>query len=42
MNKFIEWHKGCIKCVQDKTNWSNYQLLWLAFFKGLILGWVIL
>jgi len=40
MKDLIEWHKGCIKYIQIKTNCSDYQLMWFAFFKGLFLGWI--
>ncbi len=37
-NKFVEWDKKVAKKIQDKFNLSDYQMLCLAFSKGLIIG----
>jgi len=36
------WHKRVIRGVQQKYDLSNYQLQWIAFAKGLIIGLIIL
>ena len=41
-NKASTFHKGLIKKFQDKTNLTDYQMLWAAFAKGLIIGLIIL
>ena len=35
--KIIEKHKRLINWYKKKLNLSDYQLLWLVFFKGVIL-----
>ena len=35
-------HKRLIRKIQKKYDLSNYQLQWIAFAKGLILGLIIL
>ena len=35
------WHKKMIAKIQEKTGISDYQLLWLAFAEGLLLGLLI-
>jgi len=35
------WHKNMIAKIQEKTGISDYQLLWLAFAEGLLLGLLI-
>ena len=37
-NKIVEWDKKVPKKIQDKFNLSDYQMLCLAFSKGLIIG----
>jgi len=41
MNQLIKKHKRLITVVQQKTGLSDYQLLWLSFIKGVIVGVVI-
>ena len=36
------FHKKIIRKVQQKYNLSNYQLLWIAFAKGVVIGLIIL
>ena len=36
------WHKRVIRKVQKKYDLSNYQLQWIAFAKGLVIGLLIL
>ena len=42
MNKILEWHKGRIAWFKSKTGISDYGLLWYTFFKGVIIGAVII
>ena len=37
-DKVVEWDRKCAKKIQDKFNLSDYQMLCLAFSKGLIIG----
>ena len=41
-NKILEWHKGRIAWFKSKTGISDYGLLWYTFFKGVIIGAVII
>ena len=34
--KIIEWHKRFNKWGQKKLGLTDYQFLWLAFFKGIL------
>ena len=38
---FIKWHKNILKIAQEFTGLSDYQILWIAFFKGTIIGGLI-
>ncbi len=38
INNVIEKHKQLIKWYQDKLRLSDYQLLWVVFFKGIIIS----
>ena len=38
MNKFKTWHIDLIEKVQKHTGLSNYQIIWLSFAEGLIIG----
>ncbi len=40
--KFAEWDKNLAKKFQDKFKLSDYQMLWLAFGKGFIIGAILL
>lgn len=40
-NKFKEWHISLIEKVQKITGISNYQIVWLSFIEGLIIGLII-
>ena len=35
-------HKNLIRGFQDKTKLSDYQILWLTFAKGLLIGAILL
>ena len=41
MYQLIKKHKRLITVVQQKTGLSDYQILWLSFIKGVIIGIVI-
>ena len=41
-NKILEWHKGRINWFKRKTGISDYGLLWYSFFKGVLIGAVII
>jgi len=41
-NKWSTWHKGLIKKFQDKTKVTDYQLLWISFAKGVLIGVILL
>ena len=41
MYQLIKKHKRLITVVQKKTGLSDYQILWLSFIKGVIVGIVI-
>ena len=36
-----EWHINMIAKIQKKAGISDYQLLWLAFTEGLLIGLLI-
>ena len=38
MNKLKTWHIDLIEKVQKHTGLSNYQIIWLSFAEGLIIG----
>lgn len=35
---FVKWHKRTIDKVKVLTGLNDYQLLWIAWFKGLFMG----
>ena len=40
--EIIRRHKNLIRWWQDKTKQSDYQMLWLTFLKGVIIGAILL
>ena len=38
MTSLIRWHQQLIYRVKQRLRLSNYQLLWISFLKGLLLG----
>ena len=42
MRKLIDKHKTLINWYQKKFKLSNYQLLWLVFFKGVLMTIIFL
>ena len=41
-NEVIRRHKNLIRWFQDKTKQSDYQMLWISFVKGVIIGAILL
>ncbi len=41
-SKIKEWDKKMARKIQDKFNLTDYQMLCLAFAKGVIIGAIIL
>ena len=41
MKSILRAHKKLINWYQEKLNLSDYQLLWLVFFKGIFLTIII-
>ena len=39
--KFKAWHVDLIEKVQKLTGLSNYQIIWISFIEGLIIGFLI-
>ena len=35
------WHKTYIKRIRQRFGMSKYQMLWLTFGKGLVIGYVL-
>ena len=42
MERFINWHKNYYYGLLEKWNVSSYQAAWLSWFKGLIIGFMIM
>ena len=40
-NQLINWHINLINKVQKYIGLSNYQIIWLSFLEGLIIGILI-
>ena len=40
-NKLLNWHINLITKVQKITGLSNYQIIWLSFIEGMIIGFLI-
>jgi hypothetical protein len=41
MSAFLKWHKNFVKQCQASLGVSDYGIMWLAWVKGLIIGWLI-
>ena len=37
----LQWHKTYLKLIRDRFGLSKYQMLWITFCKGLLLGYVL-
>ena len=40
--ELIRRHKNLIRGFQDKLKLSDYQMIWLSFAKGLLIGAILL
>ena len=40
-SRLKRWHISLIEKVQKTTGISNYQIVWLSFIEGLIIGIII-
>ena len=40
-NSVVLWHKTYIKRIRKRFGLSKYQMLWLTFGKGLVIGYVL-
>jgi hypothetical protein len=41
MKRLIEWHKELLNDAADKFGLSAYQITWIAFVKGLLIGYLV-
>ena len=41
LNKLKKWHINLIEKVQKYSGLSNYQIIWLGFLEGLLIGILI-
>ena len=39
---FVKWHKGMLEYYKRKLGLTEYQVLWIAFFKGIIVGGLVI
>ena len=39
--QLLNWHINLITKVQKITGLSNYQIIWVSFIEGLIIGFLI-
>ena len=42
LNKFIKWHKAIIDKIMKSLNIDWYSIAWISWFKGLIVGLIIM
>ena len=40
-NPVARWHKTYIKRIRQRFGLSKYQMLWITFGKGLLIGYVL-
>ena len=40
-NLVTRWHKTYIKRIRQRFGLSKYQMLWITFGKGLVIGYVL-
>jgi hypothetical protein len=40
-NKLIKWHFELVDKVHRLTGLSNYQIIWISFLEGLLIGILI-
>jgi hypothetical protein len=41
MKRFFEWHRELANDIADQLGLSAYQMFWISFVKGLIIGCLI-
>jgi len=41
MKRLIEWHRELLNEIADRFGLSAYQIAWIAFAKGLLIGYFI-
>ncbi len=39
---FVKWHKGMLENYKNKLGLTDYQIMWIAWFKGIIIGGLII
>jgi len=39
--KIAQWHKDKMNNVADRLGLSAYQIMWIAFAKGIVIGYLI-
>ena len=37
----LQWHKTYLKLIRDRFGLSKYQMLWITFSKGLLIGYFL-
>ena len=37
----LRWHKTYLKLIRDRFGLSKYQMLWITFSKGLLIGYFL-
>ncbi len=40
MKRLIQWHKDLMNSLADRLGLSAYQVVWIAFLKGAVIGYV--
>ena len=40
-NSVLLWHQTFIKRIRQRFGLNKYQMLWLTFSKGLVIGYVL-
>jgi len=40
MKRLIEWHKDLMNGLADRFGLSVYQVVWIAFLKGAVIGYL--
>ena len=40
-NSLVLWHKTFIKRIRQQFGLSKYQMLWITFGKGVVIGYVL-
>tara|TARA_R110002072_G_scaffold2426_2_gene20062 strand:+ start:4848 stop:4988 length:141 start_codon:yes stop_codon:yes gene_type:complete len=38
---FVKWYKGILEKFKQKLHITDYQIMWIAWLKGLIIGGLI-